>query len=271
VHYTDSGGTSNEALVLLHAGIFANWFVPLDEQPVLADERRIQVIRTGYLNDPPATPMSIQDHVRESADLLRALGIDRVRLVAHSAGVVYALQMALDYPDLVTDLVLSEPPLINPLMPVEDHAAVGAVLGPVLGSAVQAAMRGDLAAAFDTAMTGLCGPDYPDAITAALGSAGLTQARANCGYFFTGEIPAVNQWHFDEELAQRIEQPVHLVGGGDSPPFTHNVISYLARILPNADSTYLIGQNHLLPLTAPAELARLVAAHSTRELALKSA
>ena len=71
--------------------------------------------------------------------------------------------------------------------PALDHAAVAAVLGPVLGSAVQAAMRGDLAAAFDTAMTGLCGPGSPAAINAALGSAGLLLARANCGYFFTGE------------------------------------------------------------------------------------
>ena len=263
MHYTDSGGTSNEALVLLHAGVFADWFVPLDHQPALADARRILVTRTGYANDPPMTPMSIEDHAREFADLLHALGIDRARLVAHSSGTLFALQMAIDYPDLVTDLVLCEPPLIEPLMSPEDHAALGAALGPVIDAAMTAVMRGDLPTAFDTFMTALCGPDHPAVITAALGSPGLVKARADCKYFFTGEIPSVGQWRFDDELAQRISQPVHLVAGGASLPFTHHLITHLAHTLPHADITVMPGRNHLLPLQAPAELANLIAATIT--------
>jgi pimeloyl-ACP methyl ester carboxylesterase len=127
MHYSDSGGGS-EALVFLHAGFFADWFVPMVHQPVLADVRRVRVTRTGYAGDPPATPLTVQDHARECAQLLYALGIDRAHVVAHSSGVAFALQMALDYPDLVTDLILSEPPLIEPLAPAEDHAAIGAAL-----------------------------------------------------------------------------------------------------------------------------------------------
>lgn len=227
--------------------------------------RRIRVTRTGYANDPPVTPLTVEDHARECAGLLHALDVSRAHLVGHSAGAVFALQIALDYPDLVTDLVLSEPPLIDPLMPTEDHAPLGAVLGPVMGAAMTAAMRGDLLAAFDTFMAAVCGPDYPAAISAALGPDGLAKARADCGYFFTGEIPAIGQWHFDNQLALRINQPVHLVGGDDSPLFTHNMISYLATILPNADSTIMPGQNHLLPLRATADLANLIAAISTTE------
>ena len=58
MQYTDSGGTDSEALVLLHAGVFADWFIPLDHQPALADMRRIRVTRTGYANDPPVTPLT---------------------------------------------------------------------------------------------------------------------------------------------------------------------------------------------------------------------
>jgi pimeloyl-ACP methyl ester carboxylesterase len=265
MQYTDSGGTDSEALVLLHAGVFADWFIPLDHQPALADMRRIRVTRTGYANDPPVTPLTVEDHARECADLLRALDVNRAHLVAHSAGAVFALQMALDYPDLVSDFVLIEPPLIEPLTPAEDHAPLGAVLGPVMGIALTAAMRGDLVAAFDTFMAAVCGPDYPAAITAALGPDGLAKARADCGYFFTGEIPAIGQWHFDNQLALRINQPVHLVGGNDSPLFTRNMLSYLATILPNADSTILAGQNHLLPLRASADLANLITAITATE------
>ena len=52
-------------------------------------------------------------------------------------------------------------------------------------------------------------------------------------------------------------QPVHLVAGGDSPPFTHRLVDHLARILPDACTTVVPGHNHLLPLTAPTLLADL--------------
>jgi len=141
----------------------------------------------------------------------------------------------------------------------------------VIGAAVAAAIRGDLPVAFDTFMTAICGPNYPAVITAALGSADLAKARANCGYFFTGEAPAVGRWHFDDELAHRIRQPVHLVAGSESPPFTHHLIAHLAMTLPHADITIVPGQNHLLPLQAPEDLANLVAAVIDSEPALKSA
>jgi pimeloyl-ACP methyl ester carboxylesterase len=101
-------------VVLLHAGVFADWFVPLANQPALAGMRLVRVTRTGYADDPPVTPLSVEDHARECADLLHAVGVDRAHILSHSSGAVFALQMALDYPELVTDLVLREPPLIEP-------------------------------------------------------------------------------------------------------------------------------------------------------------
>ena len=76
-------------------------------------------------------------------------------------------------------------------------------------------------------------------------------------YRFSGEIPSLVGWHFDEELACQIQQPVHLVAGGDSPPFTHRLVDHLAGMLPDASTTVIPGHNHLLPLTAPALLADL--------------
>jgi pimeloyl-ACP methyl ester carboxylesterase len=121
-----------------------------------------------------------------------------------------------------------------------------------------AAASGDLPAAFDTFMSALCGPHYRSVIESALGRAGLERAERDCGYCFTGEIPSVGAWHIDEELASRIGQPVHLVAGGDSPPFTHHLIDHLAGMLPDAHSTVIPGHSHLLPLTAPNLLADLL-------------
>ena len=120
-----------------------------------------------------------------------------------------------------------------------------------------AAAQGDLPTAFDTFLAALCGPQYRSVIESALGREGLERAERDCGYCFSGEIPSLVGWHFDEELACRIEQPVHLVAGGDSPPFTHRLVDHLAGMLPDARTTVIPGHNHLLPLTAPTALAEL--------------
>ena len=50
---------------------------------------------------------------------------------------------------------------------------------------------------------------------------------------------------------------MHLVAGSDSPPFTHRLVDHLAGMLPDARSTVIPGHHHLLPLTAPTQLADL--------------
>ncbi|WP_018503650.1 alpha/beta fold hydrolase [Parafrankia discariae] len=257
MRHTDSGG-DGEPLVLIHAAVFADWFVPFEREPAVAGLRRISVTRTGYADPAPAEPLSVADHAAECADLLRRLGIERAKVLAHSSGCVFALQLALDHPELVGDLVLIEPPLIDPLLPPADRAPAAAAIGPALGAAMGAAAQGDLRTAFDTFLTAVCGPHHRAVIESALGRAGLERAERDCGYTFAGEIPALVAWHFDEELERRIEQPVHLVAGGASPPFTHHLVEHLAAMLPDARTTVVPGENHLLPLTAPAALAALI-------------
>ncbi|HEY5879856.1 MAG TPA: alpha/beta hydrolase [Nakamurella sp.] len=257
MQHTDSGGYG-EPLILIHAAAFADWFVPLEREPAVADLRRVRVTRTGYSDPAPVRQLMVADHAAECADLLRRLEVGRARVLAHSSGCVVALQLALDHPELVGELVLVEPPLIDPLLPPQDRAPVAAAIGPALGAAMGAAAQGDLPTAFDTFLAALCGPQYRSVIENALGRAGLERAERDCGYCFSGEVPSLVGWQFDEELARRIEQPVHLVAGGDSPPFTHQLIDHLSGMLPEARTTVIPGHNHLLPLTAPGQLAALV-------------
>lgn len=254
MRYTDSGG-SGEPLVLIHAAVFADWFVPFEREPAVAGLRRINVTRTGYADPAPATPMTVADHAAECADLLRRLGLQRTRVLAHSSGCAVALQLALDHPDLVGELHLIEPPLIDPLLDPQDRVAAAAAIGPAIGASMGAAAQGDLRTAFDTFLAALCGPDYRRVLESALGRAGLERAERDCGYCFTGEVPALTGWHFDEALAGRITQPVHLLAGGESPLFTHRLVDHLAAMLPDARVTTIPGHSHLLPLTAPAPLA----------------
>ena len=256
MRYTDSGG-DGQPLVLIHAAGFADWFVPFEREPAVAGFRRIRVTRTGYDGAVPTKPIWVAEHAAECADLLRRLDIAPARVLAHSSGCVVALQLALDHPELVGELVLSDPPMLDPLLPPEDRAPVAAAIGPALGAAMGAAAQGDLRTAFDTFLSAMCGPDFRSVLESELGRAGLERAERDCGSCFTSEIPSLTAWHFDEGLARRIEQPVHLVAGGDSPIFTHRLVDHLAGMLPDARTTVIPGHNHLLPLTGPALLADL--------------
>jgi pimeloyl-ACP methyl ester carboxylesterase len=254
----DDSGNDGDALVLIHAGVFADWFLPLAGEPAVAHLRRVRVTRTGYDDAAPATPLSVADHAAECAALLRRLGVGPARVLSHSSGAVFALQLALDHPDVVSSLVLVEPPLLDSLADPADVAEIDATLGPVMGQAVQDAARGDLSTAYDRFMNLVCGPGHREAVTEALGPHGLARAVDRCGSFFTDEIPALGQWSFDPGTAARVTQPVRLVAGGASPDVVQRLVTHLTRLLPAATAVTLPGRDHLLPLTAPAELAALL-------------
>src|SRR5436190_13866431 len=84
-----------EPVVLLHAGVYADWFVPLLEQPALTERyrllsyHRINYGRSSHLDG----PVSVADQAAHCRALLGQLGIERAHLVGHSAGASIALQL----------------------------------------------------------------------------------------------------------------------------------------------------------------------------------
>ncbi|MEV4515777.1 alpha/beta hydrolase [Dactylosporangium sp. NPDC049525] len=262
--YTDSGGPG-EPVLLIHAGVFADWFVPMATAPALDGHRVIRLIRAGYTGTPAPAGLTVADHAGHAAELLRRLDTGPAHVVGHSSGSVIALQLALDHPDLVRTLCLSEAPLIDGLTDPADHEALHAALGPAIGAAMGATARGDRPAAFDAFMAAVCGPDYRRVMTDALGADAVEEAVRRSGYFFTDELPAMHPWTFDPT---RLTAPVLLVQGGASSPAVHRMTAYLAALIPDATTTTIYGVNHLLPLTAPAELARVVAIFTRRATTL---
>ena len=270
IEYSDSGG-DGEPLLLVHAGVFADWFTPLVAEPALAGHRVISMVRAGYTSSPPpGRPLTIGDHAAHIAALLEALDLPGAHVLAHSSGTVIALQLALDRPDLVRTLVLSEPPLIDPLVAPEDLDLVHGMLGPVIGAAVAAIAAGDPPAAFDAFLRAVCGAGYRDVLRTSLGPEGLQRAARGCRYFFTDEVSAMGAWSFDQTIAARVRQPVLLVQGGASPPVVHGLIAHVAAMLPHAETATVEGHDHLLPLTAPAVLADLTASLTRRHPLVRS-
>lgn len=245
-------------MLLIHGGGLADWFTPLAAEPALRHHRMIRMVRAGYDGAPAPHGLTVGDHSDHAAALLRDLDAAPAHVVAHSSGCAVALQLALDHPGLVRTLSLCEPPLIDALAAPGDHEMLHAAFGPVIGAAMAATARGDLATAFDTFMTLVCGADHRRVMTDVLGADVVEDAVKHCRYFFTEETPAVNAWTVDPATLGRLRMPVLLVQGGASPPPVHRLVARLAGLIPGATVATIAGANHLLPLTAPTELGRVL-------------
>jgi pimeloyl-ACP methyl ester carboxylesterase len=254
VAYTDSGG-DGEPLLLIHGGGLADWLTPLAGTPELTNYRVIRMVRAGYTGSPVPSGLTVADHARHAATLLRRLDAAPAHIVAHSSGSAIALQLAVDDPSSVRTVALCEPPLVDALADPSDLDDLHAALRPAMGSAMAATAQGDHAAAFDAFMTVVCGPDYRSVMNDVLGAGLVDDAASHSGDFFTSEIPAVDAWTFDPAVTR----PVLLIQGADSPPPVHRLIAHVAGRLPETAVVTVDHANHLMPLTAPAELGKVVA------------
>jgi pimeloyl-ACP methyl ester carboxylesterase len=258
LEYTDRG--DGEPVVLMHAGLCADWFDPLVHEPALAGHRLIRYHRAGYAGSShPWGEVSIADHARHCHGLLDHFGIERAHLVGHSSSADMALQLALDAPDRVASLTLMEPAL----MPVPSRAAWGK---SVAVPAVEAYRAGDRATAVDLWMRGVAGEGWREPMDRALPGA-FEQALADAPTFFEQELPAVQTWPFGEADARRITQPALAVIGGRSPevsPVWEERQALLLSWLANAEPFVLDGATHLLHVQNPRGMAEALAAFVSR-------
>ena len=255
IEYTDNGGPG-PPLLLVHAGVFADWFVPLAALPELAERRIVRIRRAGYASGPdPAGPLTLSDHADHCAALLRSLEIETADITGHSSGALICLDFAARHPLLVSSLVLYEPAPGGSLAGPDDAAVAERVVGP----AIEAAHAGDIATAFDIFMRFICAPDYRAVIEVSLGPGGLEGAERESAYFFSDEAPAVLEWRFGAHEAARIDVPVKVAVGSASPRPVHDVADRVAAWLPRCERVVIEGADHLLPLRDPGAFARLIA------------
>jgi pimeloyl-ACP methyl ester carboxylesterase len=239
---------AGEPVVLIHAGVCADWFRGLRDEPALACSYRvISYHRAGYAgSDRVDGPFSIRQQARQCRSLLRHLGIARAHVVGHSSGAAIALQLALDHPDAVHSLALLETALLT------------VPSGPFAGDAVRAYLAGDRAAAVDIWMRGVCGPDYRTVMDRVLPGA-VDRAVSDAATFFGQELPAVREWTFDRSHAERITRPALRVLGarsGEVSPAFGRRHDLLLAWLPRAEPFVLPDATHLLQVQNPVGLAR---------------
>jgi pimeloyl-ACP methyl ester carboxylesterase len=255
--YTVRG--SGEPVVLIHAGMFADWFAPLLAEATLTDRYRVisyHRVNYGASSHVPG-PTSIADQVAHCRALMTDLGIARAHVVGHSSGGCITVQLALEAPTAVQSLALLEP--ARAAGSAVDHGPV-----PFIAEALQRYSAKDKAGAIDAFMGGVCGPGYCVFVDGSLPSGAFDQAVIDADGFFGQELPAVRGWPAIGDRTVCPDQPVLAVIGSDSTPtFQQGQEALLAR-LPHAEPYTLSGATHLLHVQQPPAMAEALAAFFAR-------
>jgi 3-oxoadipate enol-lactonase len=250
---------TGEPVVLIHAGLLADWFAPLLEQPALArSHRTLTYHRPGYAGSGRiAGPLDIARQAELCHGLMDRLGIERAHIVGHSSSAAMALQLALDAPGSVLSVALLE------------TALLAVPSGPYAAEAMGRYRAGARAEALDVWMRGVCGPAYREVVDRTIPGA-FDRALADLDTFFEQELPALREWTFDAQAASGVTQPALVVLGADSaevsPVFAarHEL---LMAWLPNAEPFVLPGANHLLHAQNPTGMAEALAGFIGRQRA----
>jgi len=254
---------SGEPVVLIHWGLCASWARPLLAEPALADGfALLHYHRAGFAgSDGVPGPISLAEHAAHCARLMRRLGIERAHVVGHSSSADIALQLALDHPESVQSLVLMA--TARPVPPTEDQAAF---VREFVAPALLRYRDGDMAGAVDTFAQGVFGPGYRDSLDRGLPGA-FAQAVADADAFFAQELPALQEWTFDEAEGRRVTQPALAVVGERSVPTFLPRTELLLSWLPNVASFELPGASHLLHLENARGLSEALASFFGRSFA----
>jgi pimeloyl-ACP methyl ester carboxylesterase len=252
---------AGEPIVVVHAGVFAEFSAPLMEQPALIERFRVvRYNRIGCGGSSRATgAVSVAEEAGHCRSLLHHLGIERAHIVGHSNSGNVGLQLALDAPDIVHSLALLEPAL--QAVPSQPER-VKTFLAP----AVAHYRAGDRAEALETFLRGTCGPDYRAVLDRALPGA-FDEAVADAETFFGVQLPALQQWSFSREDAKRVAQPVLAVVGGRSQqtdPIWRERQELLLAWLPHVEPFVLPDTTHLMQVQNPRGVADCLAAFFSR-------
>jgi pimeloyl-ACP methyl ester carboxylesterase len=257
---------SGDPVVLIHWGLCAEWAEPLLDEPELASRHLLlSYHRAGFAgSDRCEHPPRLSDHAAQCAALMRQLGIERAHVVGHSSSADIALQLALDFPDCVQTLALFEP--ARPVPATEDQAEF---IREFVAPALERYRAGDAAAAVDRFATGVFGEGYRERLERGLPGA-VERAVADADAFFGEELPALQQWSFNEPDARRVTAPVLAVQGRDTEPTFPPRLRLLVSWLPNAELLELADATHLLHVQRPRAVAEALLSFYARRSAAAS-
>ena len=240
-----------EPLILVHGGLqdYRMW---LQHLPKFA--HRYHVIaysrRNNYPNgtSPDGMPDGAADvHAEDLAAFVRALGLSKVRIVAHSSGAHAALFFAAAHPEMVVSLALNEPPAAGILLGTQDGAETLKEFATRLAPAREALKAGDTKRGIPLFVDGVGGPGAYDRRSATDKNMNADNAASYLADATTQRPRAA----FTCDMARAIAAPVLLSNGARSQRFFFRIIDQLAACLPNSEKIVVAQSAHTVPSENP--------------------
>jgi pimeloyl-ACP methyl ester carboxylesterase len=245
--------------VLLISPILPDGFLPIVDEPVLADFRLIRYHKRGWVGSTHrAGPVSVAEHAADAAALLSHLGVSKAHIVGHSSGAAVGAELATQRPELVHTLSLLELTLLS----VPAAGGFFAQAGP----AFEAYGNGDHETALALFMIVASGLEWPscEAVLEAAVPGLVTQTAKDADTLFGIELPALGEWSFDAERAATVGCPVLSVLGSETHPLWVDVAAFLRASVPAVEESTIDGVGHLLHLQDAPPVAQAIAQFLTK-------
>lgn len=246
---------SGEPLALVHGswGDAGNWALVA---PALAEVSRVLVYdRRGHSrSERPVTPGSVDEDGDDLAALLDGLDLAPAHVVTSSFGGNIALRLAIRRPDLFRSLSCHEPPLWDLLDDAESRAMLqrGDRILREVGRRIAAGEHERAARLFVDEVA--FGPGAWERLPAETRAVFAANAPT-----FGDELRDPDQLAIDADALTRLEVPVRLTEGSESPPVFGRVIDRLAERIPDVTRETIEGAAHVPQLTAPARYVEVTA------------
>lgn len=255
LEFTERG--RGEPVVFVHgsASDYRTWRGQIDEFSkdfrVIAYSRRYHWPNAAI---PDGADYSMMEHVDDLEALIRWLDIAPVHLVGHSYGAFVCLLLAIRAQDLISDLVLAEPPAItlfvsNKPKPSEilrllvtrprTAAAIIKFGARGVAPATAAVNRGDMEKTieiFGKATLGAAAFDH-------LSESRLEQVRAN---MIKAELTGSGYPPLDDDKLRELQAPILLINAQNSPAMFHRLADRLEELLPDCKRVWISEASHIM-------------------------
>lgn len=243
--YVEAG--QGEAVIFVHGGLqdYRMW---AEHLPKFASRYRAIAYsrRNHFPNDVSldGLPDGAADaHGEDLAAFVRALGLPKVRIVAHSSGAHAALFFATRHPAMLVSLALNEPPATGLLTGLPDVADALKEWGGKQVPAREAAKAGDTRRAIPLFVDVVGGPGAYERRSDADKKMNLDNAAS----FQADATTKLSRPVFTCEMAKAIGVPTMLTSGERSPKFFYLIMDQLERCLPNRERIVVAGSSHTVP------------------------
>jgi non-heme chloroperoxidase len=240
-----------EPIIFVHGGLqdYRMW---AENLPKFAGRYRAIAYsrRNHFPNDasPDGMPDGAADaHGEDLAAFVRALGLSKVRIVAHSAGAHAALFFAAMNPDMIVSLALNEPPATGLLAGVPNTADMLKEWGSNQAPAREAFKAGDTKAGIPLFVNAVGGPGAYERRSDADKKMNLDNVASSQADATTKRPRPV----FTCEMAKAITAPTLLSNGERSPKFFYLIMDQLESCLPNRERIVVAGSSHTVPAENP--------------------